>query len=92
MMAAPRDSLYLEHIAERIPKASGIEDAAQEGCDAFEASHVLQGAVIRNFEVIGVAVKQLSSGWAYCYVNSLLRELGPPETNRELARAPLARV
>jgi uncharacterized protein with HEPN domain len=51
------DALYLEHISERIRR---IEACAQEGRDAFNASPILQDAVIRNFEVIGEAVKQLS--------------------------------
>lgn len=58
MSSSPRDSLYLEHIAERIRR---IEDAAENGREAFGSSHVLQDAIIRNFEVIGEAVKQLSS-------------------------------
>lgn len=57
MSYEPSDALYLDHIRERIQR---IEDCAREGKDAFEASHVLQDAVIRNFEVIGEAVKQLS--------------------------------
>ena len=57
-MTAPRsDALYLDHIHERIER---IEECAEEGREAFDASHVLQDAVIRNFEVIGEAVKQLS--------------------------------
>lgn len=51
------DALYLDHIQERIQR---IEACAREGREAFEASHVLQDAIIRNFEVIGEAVKQLS--------------------------------
>jgi len=57
MNSPSRDSLYLEHIAERIRR---IEEAVQEGREAFESSHIVQDAVIRNFEVIGEAVKQLS--------------------------------
>ena len=52
-----RDAIYLEHIAERIRR---IEEATQNGREAFESSHILQDAVIRNFEVIGEAVKKLS--------------------------------
>lgn len=52
-----RDAVYLDHIAERIRR---IEECAQEGRDVFESSHILQDAIIRNFEVIGEAVKQLS--------------------------------
>jgi uncharacterized protein with HEPN domain len=44
-------------MAERIRR---IEDCAQEGREAFESSHILQDAIIRNFEIIGEAVKQLS--------------------------------
>ncbi len=51
------DLLYLEHILERIER---IERIAEEGRDAFLTSDILQDAVIRNFEVIGEAVKQLS--------------------------------
>jgi len=51
------DALYLEHIAERIRR---IEEAAEHGREAFESSHVLQDAIVRNFEVIGEAVKKLS--------------------------------
>ncbi|MCS4056783.1 HepT-like ribonuclease domain-containing protein [Salinibacter ruber] len=56
-MSTSDDLLYLDHIEERIQR---IEDCAEEGQSAFEKSHVLQDAVIRNFEVIGEAVKQLS--------------------------------
>lgn len=51
------DAVYLDHIAERIKR---IEECAREGRGAFFESHVLQDAVMRNFEVIGEAVKQLS--------------------------------
>lgn len=57
MSYEPSDALYLDHIYERIQR---IEECAQEGRDAFEASHVLQDAIMRNFEVIGEAIKQLS--------------------------------
>ena len=56
-MTLSNDELYLEHIHERIQR---IEACAEEGRGAFEASFVLQDAIIRNFEVIGEAVKQLS--------------------------------
>lgn len=51
------DRLYVEHIFERIER---IEVCASKGRDAFLASVILQDAVIRNFEVIGEAVKKLS--------------------------------
>lgn len=57
MSYEPSDTLYLDHIQERIQR---IEECAREGREAFEASHVLQDAVMRNFEVIGEAVKHLS--------------------------------
>lgn len=51
------DALYLKHIQERIGR---IETCAREGREAFDASPILQDAVMRNFEVIGEAVKQVS--------------------------------
>ena len=56
MSSSSRDSLYLEHIAERIRR---IEDAAENGRDAFESSCILQDAIIRNFE-------NLFGGWIRC--------------------------
>ena len=56
-MTDSNDDLYLEHIRERIQR---IEECAEEGRAAFKESHVLQDAIIRNFEVIGGTVKQLS--------------------------------
>jgi len=52
-----RDIVYLEHIRERTRR---VDEIAQEGRSAFDESHVLQDAVIRNLEVIGEAVKQIS--------------------------------
>lgn len=52
-----RDLLYVAHIEER---AGRVGEIAAKGRDAFMASHILQDAVIRNFEVIGEAAKQLS--------------------------------
>jgi uncharacterized protein with HEPN domain len=51
------DLLYLVHILERIDR---IEAVASRGRDAFLSDPILQDAVIRNFEVIGEAVKRLS--------------------------------
>ena len=45
MGSEPSDVLYLEHIHERIQR---IEACAREGREAYEASHVLQDAIIRN--------------------------------------------
>ena len=51
------DLLYLIHIAERVDR---IEEIAVQGREAFLSSHILQDAVIRNFEVIGEATKRLT--------------------------------
>lgn len=58
MSSSNPDLLYVLHIQERIER---IEEIAAKGRVAFDASHILQDAVIRNFEVIGEAVKRLSS-------------------------------
>ena len=50
------DRLYLIHIAESIEK---IEDYTRGGRDVFMDSPMAQDAVVRNFEVIGEAVKQI---------------------------------
>jgi len=50
------DRLYLIHILESLGK---IEDYTRGGRDAFMGSPLVQDAVIRNFEVIGEAVKQI---------------------------------
>ena len=47
------DLVYLTHILERI---------RDEGKKAFTDSFILQDAAIRNFEVVGEAIKQLSPG------------------------------
>lgn len=56
-MKNPGDRLYLLHIEERIQR---IERCIGEGRDAFMDSEMAQDAVIRNFEVIGEATKQVS--------------------------------
>ncbi|MFY9194608.1 MAG: DUF86 domain-containing protein [Methanoculleus sp.] len=48
--------LYLIHIAESIEK---IEDYTRDGRDGFMNSPMAQDAVVRNFEIIGEAVKQI---------------------------------
>ena len=51
------DRLYLIHISESIGR---IETYAKDGRAAFLQSPLIQDAVIRNFEIIGEAAKQLS--------------------------------
>lgn len=51
------DLIYLGDILDRIER---IESYTQEGKDRFYQSLLIQDAVIRCFEVIGEAVKQLS--------------------------------
>jgi uncharacterized protein with HEPN domain len=51
------DRLYLTHIAERIDR---IEEYAAPGRNHFMANHQAQDAIMRNFEIIGEAVKRLS--------------------------------
>ena len=51
------DKLYLIHISECIRQ---IESYTQDGKTAFIQSRMKQDAVIRNFEVIGEAAKQIS--------------------------------
>lgn len=48
---------YLTDIIQRIER---IETYTQEGRDVFLETLIIQDVVIRNFEVIGEAVKQLS--------------------------------
>jgi uncharacterized protein with HEPN domain len=51
------DALYLSHIDEAIGR---IEDYTQEGRETFLHTPLIQDAVIRNFEIIGEATKNLS--------------------------------
>ena len=51
------DQIYLRDILERIER---IESYTQEGKETFYQSLLIQDGVIRCFEVIGEAVKQLS--------------------------------
>jgi len=52
-----RDRLYLGHIAESI---EWIEKFTAPGRDHFMTDRQMRDAVIRNFEIIGEAVKHLS--------------------------------
>jgi uncharacterized protein with HEPN domain len=51
------DRLYLEHIREAIDKIAAFTAAGRE---EFLRNQMVQDAVIRNFEIIGEAVKRLS--------------------------------
>ena len=50
------NKLYLIHIQEAIQK---IQEYTRDGEKAFLASSIVQDAVVRNFEIIGEAVKQI---------------------------------
>ena len=51
------DRVYLLHIRDRLDR---IADYTRDGREAFLADTKTQDAVIRNFEIIGEAVKNLS--------------------------------
>lgn len=53
-----RDHLYLGHVLEAV---SAIEAFTTDGRDAFFADLKTQSAVVRQLEIIGEAVKQLSA-------------------------------
>lgn len=53
-----RDKIFLLHIAEAIAKIEKYSDGVDE--EAFMKADMLQDAVIRQFEIIGEAVKNLS--------------------------------
>ena len=67
-----RDRLYLEQIRERIER---IEEYTADGADVFRASPMAQDAVIRNFEVVGEAVKRISDGLRAAYPDVPWREM-----------------
>jgi hypothetical protein len=52
-----KDAVYLRHVLDSIER---IERYTSEGQDAFMADERTQDAVIRNFEIIGEAVKNLT--------------------------------
>lgn len=54
------DKLYLIHIVECIGR---IQSYTEEGRDAFLQTQKTQDAVIRNFEIMGEAAKQISEGF-----------------------------
>ena len=51
------DRPYLQDILDRIAR---IEECIRKGKETFDKDTIVQDAVIRNFEVIGEAVKHLS--------------------------------
>ena len=51
------DKLYLIHISECIQR---IQSYTKEGREAFVQSRMSQDAVVRNFEIMGEAAKQIS--------------------------------
>ena len=53
------DRLYLEHIRDAIAK---VHAYTAGGRDEFMRNSLIQDGVIRNFEIIGEASKQLSDG------------------------------
>lgn len=64
--------MYLGHIAEA---ASAIEAFTAEGRDALFANLTAQSAVIRRFELIDVAVKQVSAELTTANPQSLWRQI-----------------
>jgi uncharacterized protein with HEPN domain len=54
-----RDRVYLDHIREAIERITAYSAAGRE---EFLHNRMAQDAVIRNFEVIGEAVKHISDG------------------------------
>lgn len=60
------DRLYLDHIIKRIDRISRF---VVDGREAYLQSEVLQDAVLRNFEVIGEAVRKISSELRQQYPN-----------------------
>ncbi len=52
------DSFWIEQMLDRIGR---IEAIVAKGKDAFDADVVLQDALIRNIEVVGESVKNLST-------------------------------
>ena len=52
------NGLFLQHIAEALAK---VRRYTQSGKEAFLKDSMIQDAVIRNFEIVGEAVKSLSA-------------------------------
>jgi uncharacterized protein with HEPN domain len=58
------DRLYLGDILECMTR---IESYTSSGRDAFMQTQIIQDAVVRNFEIIGEATKQMSSSIRQSY-------------------------
>lgn len=54
------DKVYLTHIKESIDK---IFNYTEGGYDVFKTDGLIQDAVIRNFEIVGEATKNLSTNF-----------------------------
>lgn len=57
-MKQRNDGLFLLHIAEALDK---VQRYTQSGKEVFLRDSMIQDAVIRNFEIVGEAVKSLSA-------------------------------
>jgi uncharacterized protein with HEPN domain len=66
------DKFYLIHILECIKK---IEEYTSTGKDTFMNSSIQQDAVLRNLEIIGEAVKHLSSSLKESYPDTPWRQV-----------------
>jgi uncharacterized protein with HEPN domain len=58
------DRVYLDNVRERIDR---IQTYTSEGQDIFLQTPIIQDAVIRNLEIIGEAIKQLSQKTKQAY-------------------------
>ena len=66
------DRLYLIHIVESVRR---IASYAKGGRAQFMQSSLTQDAIIRNFEIIGEAAKQISPGLKQAYPDVLWRSV-----------------
>lgn len=68
-----RDALYLRDI---LKAADRILEYTEGGREAFFASHLIQDGVIRNFEIIGEAAKQVSENTRLAFPDVPWRVIG----------------
>ncbi|MCP3927784.1 MAG: DUF86 domain-containing protein [Bacteroidetes bacterium] len=66
-MSVFRDLMYLEHIQESIQKIQLYTSGMTE--EDFQNSSLVQDAVIRQFEIIGEATKQISDSLKSSYAS-----------------------